>query len=154
MISRSEEFAVNRRAFLARYAGCLGSFALAHLLGEDRAKAAQGSPTLSPARPLAPSSPHHPPRAQSVICLFQHGGPSQMDLFDPKPALNQWNGKDYPGKDLEIHFDKQAGKLLESPYKFQQHSQSGMEFSELLPHTASIADELTLIRSMTTDSID
>ena len=77
-----------------------------------------------------------------------------MDLFDPKPELNKWNGKDYPGTDLEIHFDKQAGKLLESPFKFQQRGQSGMEFTELLPRTAGIADELTLIRSMTTDSID
>ncbi len=153
MISRSEEFAVNRRAFLARYAGCLGSFALAHLLGEDRAKAAEGSPTLSPARPLAPSSPHHPPRAKSVICLFQHGGPSQMDLFDPKPQLAKQSGKPYPGK-LEAHFHTQVGNLLGSPFKFYPCGQSGMELSEALPHTAKVADELTLIRSMTTESVD
>ncbi|HEY0454826.1 MAG TPA: DUF1501 domain-containing protein [Verrucomicrobiae bacterium] len=98
--------------------------------------------------------PHHPAKAKSVICLFQHGGPSQMDLFDPKPELNKWNGKEYPHKDLEIHFEKQAGKLLESPFKFQKRGQAGAELSELLPHTAGIVDDITLVRSMVTDSID
>ena len=85
-------FAMNRRAFLGSYAGAIGSLALASLLEEGReiAVAAQ-------ARPRS--------RAKSVICLFQHGGPSQMDLFDPKPALAKYHGKPYPGK-LEIHFDK------------------------------------------------
>src|SRR5436190_14229298 len=77
-----------------------------------------------------------------------------MDLFDPKPELNKWDGKDYPGNDLEIHFDIQAGKLLQSPFKFARQGQAGTEFSELLPHTTRIADDFTLIRSMTTDSID
>src|SRR5207245_1472981 len=154
MNSRSEEFAINRRAFLARYAGCLGSFALAHLLGEERAKATAGSPRTSPpARPLAPSSPHHPPRAKSVICLFQHGGPSQMDLFDPKPQLAKQSGKPYPGN-LEAHFHTQVGNLLGSPFKFHPCGQSGMKLSEALPHTAQVADELTLVRSMTTESVD
>ena len=72
-------------------------------------------------------------RAKSVICLFQHGGPSQMDLFDPKPALTKHHGKPYPGQ-LEIHFDKQAGKLLASPFRFRPHGQSGMVLSELVPH--------------------
>jgi hypothetical protein len=88
-----------------------------------------------------------------VICLFQHGGPSQMDLFDPKPALTAHQGKPYPGS-LEIHFDKQAGKLLASPFRFRAHGQSGMVLSELIPHTAQIADDITLVRSMTTDSVD
>src|SRR6266481_2872631 len=157
MTSLSGEFAVNRRVFLARYAGCLGSFALAHLLGEERAKVAAESPlhshTLAPARPLAPTPPHHPARAKSVICLFQHGGPSQMDLFDPKPQLAKQSGKPYPGK-LEAHFHTQVGNLLGSPFKFHRCGQSGMELSEVLPHTAKVADELTLVRSMTTESVD
>ncbi len=82
-------------------------------------------------------------RARSVICLFQHGGPSQMDLFDPKPALTKHHGKPYPGQ-LEIHFDKQAGKLLASPFRFQPHGQSGMVLSELVPHMSQIVDDLTL----------
>lgn len=76
-----------------------------------------------------------------------------MDLFDPKPELNKRDGQDHPGT-LEIHFDKQAGKLLKSPFEFRAAGQSGMVLSELLPHTSSIADEITLVRSMTTDSVD
>lgn len=77
-----------------------------------------------------------------------------MDLFDPKPELKKRDGQDYPGKDLEIHFDKQAGKLLQSPFKFIHRGRAGLELSELLPHTASIVDEITLVRSMATDSVD
>ena len=64
-------------------------------------------------------SPRRTARAKSVICLFQHGGPSQMDLFDPKPALTKHHGKPYPGQ-LEIHFNTQAGKLLASPFRFSR----------------------------------
>ncbi len=140
------DFSSNRRAFLRSTAGCLGSLALTQLLGAQAHAAESESP-------LAPKQPHHPPRAKSVICLFQHGGPSQMDLFDPKPELNKRDGQDHPGQ-LEIHFDKQAGKLLKSPYEFRAVGQSGMVLSELLPHTGRIADEITLVRSMTTDSVD
>src|SRR5262249_46015408 len=97
-------FAMNRRAFLSRYAGAIGSLALAALLEQERGRPRAGEPGPRP-------------RAKSVICLFQHGGPSQMDLFAPKPALSKYPGKPYPGK-LEIHFDKQAGNLLESPFRF------------------------------------
>src|SRR4051812_9170078 len=106
-------FQINRRSFLGYTAGGLGYLALAQLLGAEVPTAPSGF------HPLAPKAPHHTPKAKSVICLFQHGGPSQMDLFDPKPELNKWNGKDYPHKDLEVHFDKQAGKLLESPFSFK-----------------------------------
>jgi len=73
------DFAVTRRAFLARTAGSLGGLALAHLAAEA-------------ADPLAPKPPHHPAKAKAVICLFQQAGPSQMDLFDPKPELTKQNG--------------------------------------------------------------
>jgi hypothetical protein len=150
---RQNEFASNRRSFLGYTAGGLGWLALSHLfLLEGRAESA--GKIIKAVHPLAPKPPHHAPRAKSVICLFQHGGPSQMDLFDPKPELNKWNGKEYPGQDLEIHFEKQAGKLLESPFQFRKCGQTGTELSELLPHTARMVDDLTLIRSMTTDSID
>src|SRR5262245_3975413 len=142
------DFSLNRRSFLRMSGGGLGSLALSHLLKcEIRgAEAADDSP-------LAPKVPHHKPRAKSVICLFQHGGPSQMDLFDPKPELNKRDGQEHPGQ-LEIHFDKQAGRLLKSPFEFRAAGQSGTVLSELLPHTGKIADEITLIRSMTTDSVD
>jgi hypothetical protein len=136
--------ACTRRAFLGRYAGCLGTLALADLL------AAEESASVDP---LSLQEPYHPPRARAVICLFQHGGPSQMDLFDPKPELNRRQGQAYPGE-LEAHFHTQVGKLLASPFRFRPCGQSGIEMSELLPHTAKIADKITLVRSMTTDSVD
>jgi hypothetical protein len=77
-----------------------------------------------------------------------------MDLFDYKPELNRWSGKPYPGGDLEVHFDKQAGNVLGAPYKFAPRGRCGMHLSELLPHTGSIADDITLVRSMTTGSVD
>ena len=141
---------MNRRAFLGTYAGGLGALALAHLLKVERAHAA---PADRPTGELAPKPPHFPPRAKAVICLFQHGGPSQMDLFDPKPELSRHHGKPYPGE-LEIHFQSQKGNLLASPFKFERRGQAGIELSELLPHTATIADEMTLVRSMVTDSVD
>lgn len=140
------EIVLNRRAFLGLYAGGLGSLALAHL-------AAAGE-NLSPrADPLAPRKPHHAAKAKAVICLFQHGGPSQMDLFDSKPELTRQHGKAHPDK-LEVHFHTQQGKLLASPFKFVKCGKSGMELSQLLPHTARIVDDLTLVRSMRTDSVD
>src|SRR5207253_6890280 len=124
MSAHMEPFSLTRRAFLARYAGSLGGLALAHLLASDRARA-DGL--------LAPQKPHHRPRAQAVICLFQHGGPSQVDLFDPKPELSKRHGQPYPGE-LEAHFHTQVGKLLASPFAFRRAGQAGMELSELLPH--------------------
>ena len=138
----------SRRAFLSHYAGSLGPLALAYLVGQQQARAESASP-LANAAAIAGGG-----KAKSVICLFQHGGPSQMDLFDPKPELTKWHGKPYPGGNLEIHFDKQAGNVLGSPYAFKKYGACGMEMSELLPFTGGIADEMTLIRSMSTESVD
>lgn len=137
--------AQSRRAFLGKYAGGIGGLAIAQLLAAQ----AQGDSAHSgtAARSL-------PPRAKRVICLFQHGGPSQMDLFDPKPELQKWHGKPYPGGDLEVHFDKQKGNVLGSPFSFAKHGECGMDLCEHLPHTAKIADDICLIRSMTTESVD
>ena len=77
-----------------------------------------------------------------------------MDLFDPKPALQKFHGKPYPAGPLETHFDKQQGNVLGSPYRFRNCGECGMVLSELLPHTARIADDITLIRSMSTESVD
>src|SRR5207237_8752623 len=144
VVPSKPDFALNRRAFLGRYAGALGTLALAQLAAEGQ----------EPSRdPLAPKKPHFAPKAKAVICLFQHGGPSQMDLFDPKPELTRRHGQPHPDK-LEVHFHTQQGKLLASPFKFTKCGKSGAELSELLPHTAGIVDDLTLVRSMTTDSVD
>lgn len=138
----SDLFRLNRRAFLGRHAGALGWLALADLLaGETKPLHAAGLES-----PKAP-------RAKSVICLFQHGGPSQMDLFDPKPELTKRNGQAHGGP-IEVHFDKQKGNILGSPFPFTKQGQSGIELSSLLPHTSRIVDEITLVRSMTTESVD
>src|SRR5690348_5145946 len=138
---------VSRRAFLSQYAGSLGPLALTYLMAHETARG-------DAARPVSGVSVSGGGKAKAVICLFQHGGPSQMDLFDPKPELTKWNGKPYPGGNLEIHFDKQAGNVLGSPYAFKKYGACGMEMSELLPHTGGIADEITLVRSMSTESVD
>ncbi|MFM9068536.1 MAG: DUF1501 domain-containing protein [Planctomycetota bacterium] len=143
--------AETRRAFLTRQATGLGSLALAHLLSLDRprdgaAAEAGGAAQTESRLPRA--------KAKQVICLFQHGGPSQMDLFDPNPLLQKHHGKPYPGGELEIHFDKQKGNVLGSPYQFRRFGDVGMELSELLPHTGALADDLTLVRSMFTESVD
>ncbi len=140
-MSNLDDFSVNRRAFLGRSAGALGTLALAHLLDLD-SRHARSAPVAVPSA-----------KAKSVICLFQHGGPSQVDLFDEKVELTKRHGQPYPGS-LEVHFDKQKGNLLGSPFRFSRHGSSGMSLSELLPRTAGIADDITLIRSMTTDSVD
>ena len=134
-----------RRMFLSTQAGHVGLLALASLLAQQQSGQASESTAVAP---------DVTPKAKSVICLFQNGGPSQMDLFDPKPELQKWHGKPYPAGDLETHFDKQKGNVLGSPYKFRKCGESGMELCELLPHTGSIADEITLIRSMKTGSVD
>jgi hypothetical protein len=134
-----------RRMFLSTQAGHVGLLALASLLTQQQSGSASESTAVAP---------DVTPKAKSVICLFQNGGPSQMDLFDPKPELQKWHGKPYPAGDLETHFDKQKGNVLGSPYKFRKCGESGMELCELLPHTGSIADEITLIRSMKTGSVD
>ena len=136
LLSNAHGAALNRRAFLNRTSGAVGMMALAQLLGERPVRAASSSR-----------------KAKSIICLFQHGGPSQMDLFDPKPELTKRAGQKYEGE-LEIHFDKKSGNLLASPYKFSPAERCGMELCELLPHTAGIADDITLVRSMTTESVD
>ena len=134
-----------RRMFLSTHAGHVGLLALASMLAQQQSGKASESTSVAP---------DVVPKAKSVICLFQNGGPSQMDLFDPKPELQKWHGQPYPAGDLETHFDKQKGNVLGSPYKFRKYGESGMELCELLPHTGSIADEITLIRSMKTGSVD
>jgi hypothetical protein len=129
-----------RRAFLGRTAGgMLGSIAFKWLEAAERGQVAIA---------------HHPPTAERVVVLFQNGGPSQMDLFDPKPELTRMNGKPYPGGvKVETLSPAGSGNLLGSPFKFRPAGESGMLLSELIPNMASIADDITLVRSMTTESV-
>lgn len=141
----SSEF--HRRAFLGRSAAGIGGMALASLLSRRVAANDSAAPTATPAVAARPV------RAKSVICLFQHGGPSQVDIFDPKPELTRRHGQPYPGE-LEVHFHKQQGSLLASPFQFNPCGAAGVQLSELVPHTAGVIDQLCLVRSMTTDSVD
>ena len=101
-------------------------------------------------RPLAPTAPHLPARAKRVIFLFMWGGPSHVDLFDPKPRLNVESGK--PLSPQSVGSDrKQLGNVLGSPFQFAQHGESGIWMSELFPHLAQQADRLCVVRSMHTE---
>ena len=145
MIDSTFSADLTRRAFLGRSAGGIGSVALASLLN-DQLQAGQGSlPNF-----------HHAPKAKRVIFLFMAGGPSHIDLFDPKPKLNELDGKKIPQELLKDHQQfaliRGTPNLKGSPYSFRQHGQSGTVISELFPHLSKLADELTVIRSMHTDT--
>jgi hypothetical protein len=129
-----------------------GTLALAGLLDHagllSPARAAEAS---RGANPLAPQQRHFPGRAKAVIQLCQNGGPSQMDLFDHKPELSARSGQPHP-EQVEVFQLGNRNVLLGTPFKFSKRGQSGMEFSELIPHLGTVADELCLIRSMFTDN--
>ena len=139
--------ALTRRGFGARIgAGLLGA-ALTHLLHTELA-AQDSSPNLLP-RP-----PRRPARAKAVIQLFMNGGPSQMDLFDPKPELERRHGEAYFDKIAgEVENIKDAGALMRSPFQFAQHGASGMWVSSAMPRLASQVDQIALVRSLYTTNI-
>ncbi len=133
------------------YAAALVSLAPEWLAG-TRVSAAEHAPEAPRTiYDLKPRSPHFEPRAKAVIQLFMNGGPSQMDLFDPKPELTRRHGESYFEKIAgEIEGVTSAGGLMRSPFKFARHGQSGMWVSELMPHLAAQVDSLAFIRSMHT----
>jgi len=133
---------LTRRNLLANTAQSVGIAGLAAVLGGE-ASAASG--------PLAAKPPHFAPRAKRIIHLWMNGGPSQVDTFDPKPALEKFAGQ-RPGAVDVIKTERTTSGLMPSPFRFAKHGQSGMEISELLPHLARHADDLCVIRSMHTDS--
>src|SRR5438093_4860084 len=141
-----------RRQFLARNALGLGSVALAWLLREDELLATPpGMPRQPQSFDLKPKVPPLPPRARAMISLFMHGGPSHIDLLDPKPELTRRSGQDYAGEVTFSFIDRATKKLFGSPFKFQKYGQCGRDVSELLSDFSSIVDDVTLIRSMQTD---
>jgi hypothetical protein len=148
-----------RRDFFARASDGLFGAALVHLFCRDffggtQAFAAETeSSSYGPPYDLRPKRGHHPARARSVIHLFMNGGPSQMDLFDPKPVLNQMDGKPYPGNVEEIgnQSTSDVGVMMGGQYKFARHGEGGMWMADVLPHTAQMADELCLVNSLWTD---
>ncbi len=140
----------SRRAFLAQQAMGIGSVALAWLMQQQSGYAKPKSVTAQPFNDLKARQPAFEPKARAMISLFQHGGPSHMDLTDPKPELSKFSGTDYSG-DIHFSFVNEASKkLLGSPFRFRAHGECGTELSELLPHTSKIVDDMCLIRSMHT----
>jgi len=144
---------VSRRAFLRRAGGGFGMLALAGLLDHQRLLAAEAPPQT--ANPLAPRAPHFLPRARSVIFLFMSGGPSHVDLFDPKPDLIRLAGQPIP-ESFGAFKTRRAvakNKLLAPCRPFASHGQCGMEISAFLPHIAGCADDLCLLRGCYGDSV-
>ncbi|MFY7952640.1 MAG: DUF1501 domain-containing protein, partial [Armatimonadaceae bacterium] len=147
--------AANRRDVLRAAGAGFGALALDSLLGLDALAAAPPSAGKSSrqADPLAPKAPQFPAKAKRVIFLFMSGGPSHVDLFDPKPRLREENGKPLPFEKPKLERTK-TGNLLGSPWDFRRCGKSGIEVSELLPKIGSVVDDLCIVRSMVADNIN
>src|SRR5690349_19314582 len=143
---------LTRRAFFSRSVTGIGTAALASLLNRDLFGAA-----LRHGVPGLPELPHFAPKAKRVIYLFQNGAPSHVDLFDYKPMLKQWHGKQIPdevvgGKRFSTMTGNQTARpVLGEITHFKQRGKSGAWVSDFLPNTAAIADELCFIKSMHTE---
>src|SRR5262245_36117874 len=134
----------NRRQFLMRSCGGLGALAVSSMMAADKAD------------PLAPKPPHHPPTAKSMIFLFMEGGPSHIDLFDPKPELTRLSGQPMPasfGKVITA-MGTASNTLMASTRTWKQYGQSGMWVSDWYPNIAQHVDELTMFRSCWADGLN
>lgn len=149
---RENPLHVNRRWFLQQCGVGLGSIALGSLLQQN------GFGASVPENPLAPKGPQFPAKAKNVIYLFMAGAPSHLEMFDNKPALTKWDGKLPPKEMLEGYraafINPAESKLLGPKFKFSKHGQSGAELSEILPHLATVADDIAIVKSMVTDAFN
>ena len=130
---------ISRRELLARSGTGLGVLGLAGILADE----------VRAANPLAPKKPHFAPKAKHVIHLFMNGGPSQVDTFDPKPALEKYHGQQPPKSGLKT--ERRTGGLFKSPFAFKKCGQSGIEVSEIFPQVGKCIDDICVIRGMHTD---
>ncbi len=147
----TDPYIPSRRELLCRSAFGIGAFALAHLLQRDNALAdVPKKPSENLSLDLKARQPHFTAKARSMISLFMHGGPSHVDLLDPKPELSKHHGKDYSGDVVYSFVNRASKKLFGSPFRFKKHGRCGTEVSELLPHTAGIVDDICVLRSMHT----
>jgi hypothetical protein len=136
----AEDLFLTRRQFLQRAGMGFGALSLATLFGAD-AFAPQG--IAGDASALAPRTPHFPPKAKRVVHIFAQGAPSHIDTWDPKPALEKYDGQTIPGAN--------GGVAMRSPFQFAKHGKSGIEVSEVFPNMARHVDDLTVVRSCYTD---
>ncbi|HYE31055.1 MAG TPA: DUF1501 domain-containing protein [Methylomirabilota bacterium] len=141
-----EHMALTRREFLNKCGMGMGALGLAGMLGNFLSPTTQAA---NYANPLAPKQPHFPAKAKRVIHLFMNGGPSQVDTFDPKPALERYAGKTLPIENLKT--ERKTGAAFPSMFKFKKYGQSGIEVSELFEKTAESIDDIAVIRSMHAD---
>src|ERR1700741_3199071 len=143
----------SRRHFFKSTGLAVGRIALAGLMAPELLRASKGAFTGGRAHPALPSLPHFAPKAKRLIYLFMNGGPAQMDLFDYKPGLTKIFDSDLPesvrkGQRLTTMASGQGRfPICPSKYEFKQHGKSGIWMSELLQHTAKVADELAVVKS-------
>src|SRR5262245_16215584 len=128
---------LSRRELLWASGLGFGSLALSYLL------ASEGQSAETKGADLKPKKPHFTPKAKSVILLVQNGGPSQMDLFDPKPQLTKKAGQSFTAETFQ---KGNTDKLLASPLKFKKYGKCGTEMAEILPHLGGVADDFCLVR--------
>lgn len=162
----SEAWQLARRRFLTHGLNGAGTVALAGLLAGEGlrprpVRGEQAEPLALPdasINPLAPRSPHFAPKAKNLIYIYLEGGPSQMDLFDPKPKLNELDGEPLPAslwEKMQFAFlEKETATLMGTPRTFAKYGECGMELSDLLPYLSECVDDIALIRSMTTDQFN
>src|SRR6266704_154661 len=141
----------SRREWIASLTGGLGSIGLMGMLSDEQIRAAStvaktAAPPAAPPRPM--KFPNFPPKAKHNIVLFMVGGPSQLDMFDPKPALLKYQGQ--RPSSVELRTERTTGGLLPSPFEFKQYGRGGVHVSSLLPNLASTIDEICVIKSMYT----
>jgi len=153
----ADRLLASRRQFLTRTGQGFGLLALAGLLDQAGALAADSTAGVNPAarqlHPLAPRPAHFPTRAKSVIWLFMNGGPSQVDTWDYKPELAKRDGQDLPGFDKNTgFFTAEVGPLFKSPFQFKQYGKSGTWASEIFPHLVEHVDDLAFIHSCFTET--
>ena len=143
---------LSRRDALVKGGAGFGGVALSWLLGAS----SRGADAPTPTGPLAPKKPHHPAKAKSIIFLFMEGGPSHIDLFDPKPLLNKLHGQQLPKtfKPVILAMGENDAPLMGCKRTFKQHGKGGLWFSDWLPHMATRADDLAVVRSCWADGIN
>ena len=137
----------SRREFLQRSGVGFGSIAMAGLMAEEPSRlfADSASAGQNSLNPMSPKQPHYAPKAKAVIHLFMNGGPSQVDTFDPKPALDKYHGQALPNN---LRTERETGAAYRSPFKFKRYGESGIEVSELFSHVGEMIDDVCVVRSM------
>src|SRR6202011_979130 len=143
----------NRREFLTDAFGGFGALAVGAMLQQEALRAGAINPASM--NPLAPKPPHMPAKAKAVIFLFMSGGPSHIETYDPKPLLNKLSGQKRPAEFGEAKYQFITGEahLLGTKRTFKKYGKSGIEVSDLLPHTAECIDDIAVIRSVHADAV-